>query len=197
MDLLVPIYVQESLHRYHHPKSSIPQDSLQPYVHPKYGNNPQNTKLPYESPVISDIKQKILQQIVGIFLYYEFTVDPPHHCYRPQPPGHGPTKGKRKNFQVNDAFYQLLSNTPQCETQNQPPGRPVPAGQGRAGRPRKHSSVRRDSRGKRTVVRGKGEGVGGGRKRDGHHARLEREFERRRRHAFPGESLPDESRDSC
>ena len=37
-----------------------------------------------------------------------------------------------------------------------------PAGRGRAGRPRKHSSVRRESGGKRTVVRGKGEGGGGG-----------------------------------
>ena len=30
--------------------------------------------------------------------------------------------------------------------------------------------------------------MGGGRQRDGHHARLEREFERRRRHAFPGDA---------
>ena len=30
-----------------------------------------------------------------------------------------------------------------------------------------------------------------------HNFGRKREFERRRRHAFPGESLPDESRDSC
>ena len=44
------------------------------------------------------------------------------------------------------------------ETSKQPTGRPGPAGQGRSEQQRKYSSVRRESRGKSTVVRGKGEG---------------------------------------
>ena len=46
-----------------------------------------------------------------------------------------------------------------------PTGRPGPAGCGRAERPRKYSSVRREGSGTRTIVRGKG---GGGAERDGH-----------------------------
>ena len=41
----------------------------------------------------------------------------------------------------------------------QPTGRPGPAGQGRAERPQKYSSVRRESIGKRMVVQGKGLGL--------------------------------------
>ena len=54
------------------------------------------------------------------------------------------------------------------ETSKQPAERPGPAEQGSAERPRKYSPVRRESRGTRSVVQGKGEGGGGGRQRDGH-----------------------------
>ena len=50
------------------------------------------------------------------------------------------------------------------ETSKQPEGQPVPAGQGSAERPRKYSPVRRESKGTRSVVRGKGEGGGGQKK---------------------------------
>ena len=50
------------------------------------------------------------------------------------------------------------------ETSKHSAGRPDPAGQGRAERPRKYSPVTRENRGTSTVVRGKWEGGGGGRK---------------------------------
>ena len=43
----------------------------------------------------------------------------------------------------------------------QTPGRPGPAEQGSAERSRKDSPVRRESKGTRSVIRGKGEGEGG------------------------------------
>ena len=49
-----------------------------------------------------------------------------------------------------------------------PTGRPGPAGCGRAERPQKYSSLHKEGSGTRTVVQGKGEGVGGGAVRDGH-----------------------------
>ena len=77
------------------------------------------------------------------------------------------------------------------ETSKQPAGRPGPAGQGSAERPRKYSPVRRESRGTRTVVRVKGEG-GGGADRETGTAGIEREVERQRRHAFPGDERRDD-----
>ena len=64
----------------------------------------------------------------------------------------------------------------------QPTGRPGPAGQGRAERPRKYSSVRRESRGTSTFVRGKGEEGGGQTVRQAPQE-SKRELERQRRHA--------------
>ena len=64
------------------------------------------------------------------------------------------------------------------ETSKQPAGRPGPEGQGSAERPQKYSPVRRESRGTRSVVRGKGE-VGGAEGRETGTARIKREVERR------------------
>ena len=56
----------------------------------------------------------------------------------------------------------------------QPPGRPGPAGQGHTERSRKYSSVRRDSIGTSTVVRGRG-GVGQTERRAPQESKRERE----------------------
>ena len=53
-----------------------------------------------------------------------------------------------------------------------PTGSPGPAGCGRAERPQKYSSVRREGSGTCTVVRGKGEGWGG-EERDRHHEKFD------------------------
>ena len=61
----------------------------------------------------------------------------------------------------------------------------IQAGQGRAERPQKYSPVRRESRGTRSVVRGKGEGVGGGIQRDRHRRICEGSRASKKAH-FPG-----------
>ena len=81
-------------------------------------------------------------------------------CYLPCVGYYGPRRWWPMNREGGQGHRRGL------ETVMNPTGRPGPAGWGRAERPQKYSSVRREGIGTRTVVRGKGEG---GTDRDGHH----------------------------
>ena len=72
----MPGYVHAALHSFQHEKPKIPQDSPYPWTQPKYGEK--NKMLFEKAPAgkLDDNNQKILQNIVGSFLYYDRAVDP-------------------------------------------------------------------------------------------------------------------------
>ena len=72
----MPGYVEASLHKFQHPWLSHLEDS--PYKHniPQYGSKVQLMDPINNSPPLSHDSHKLIQQVVGTFLYYAHAVDP-------------------------------------------------------------------------------------------------------------------------
>jgi len=70
----MPGYVTKNLQRFNHSPPAEPQHAPHSYTPPKYGVKKQMAEVD-ESPPITDAQKKLLQQIVGVFLYYGRAID--------------------------------------------------------------------------------------------------------------------------
>ena len=70
-------YVKEALHKFQHPTTSQPQNSLHQCNPPNYGTTaPQLAHQSPESTKIPPTESSTVQQVLGTFLYYARAVDP-------------------------------------------------------------------------------------------------------------------------
>jgi hypothetical protein len=76
VDLSMPNYVREALHKFQHHSPLLAQDSPHEWTKPAYGQKIQYTAPPDLLPVLSTADTTRIQQIVGTFLYYARAVDP-------------------------------------------------------------------------------------------------------------------------
>ena len=71
----MPRYVQDALARFQHNAPTKPEYALHLHTPIKYGKNEQMGMLEDTDPTILDNEKKIVQQVVGSFLYYAQVVD--------------------------------------------------------------------------------------------------------------------------
>jgi hypothetical protein len=71
----MPDYVTKALTRFNHPPPSRPQHSPHAWLKPQYGAKTQLTPPIDHSPSLSPKEVELLQQIIGVFLYYGRAVD--------------------------------------------------------------------------------------------------------------------------
>ena len=76
VQISMPGYVRTALHSFQRKKTKRPQDSPYSWTQPIYEKN--NQMIPEKAPAkkMDDNNQKILQKIVGNFIYYTRAVDP-------------------------------------------------------------------------------------------------------------------------
>jgi hypothetical protein len=75
VDLSMPDYVSKALTRFNHPPPSRPQNAPHSWTKPQYGAKTQLTPLPDQSPALNPKEVELLQQIIGVFLYYGRAID--------------------------------------------------------------------------------------------------------------------------
>ena len=75
-DLSMPGYVQQALHKFHHPPPNKPQDSPYPATVKQYGVQVQLTDPIDTSARLPAHEIKRLQQIIGTFLFYSRAINP-------------------------------------------------------------------------------------------------------------------------
>jgi hypothetical protein len=75
VDLLMPGYIQQALHKFQHPHPTRPQHSHHQHKEIKYGAQSQLTDPSDDSPLLPKEGIKRLQQIFGTLLYYAGVVD--------------------------------------------------------------------------------------------------------------------------
>jgi hypothetical protein len=76
VDVSMPGYVAAALHRFQHAKPSRRQDAPHAWTQPTYGAKIQFAEDDDNSPLLSPLTTNLVQQIVGVFLYYAIAVDP-------------------------------------------------------------------------------------------------------------------------
>ena len=69
------LYVKESLILFNHAVPRTPQDQPHPQIKPKYGQKGQYTKEEDASPPLNATKNKLVQEVLGVFLYYGRAID--------------------------------------------------------------------------------------------------------------------------
>jgi hypothetical protein len=74
--LSMPGYVEAALRQFLHDPPSKPTHGPSHYTAPVYGNHTQMTDAPDNTPALTPDQQKLLQRVVGKFLYYGRAVDP-------------------------------------------------------------------------------------------------------------------------
>ena len=70
VELSIPNYVKEVLHKSQHPKPTRTQHAPHPWVQNVYGKHQQLVDNPPPLPQLSKFETKLIQQKVGTFLYY-------------------------------------------------------------------------------------------------------------------------------
>jgi hypothetical protein len=75
VDLSMPGYIQQALHKFHHPNPTRPQHAPHQHKEIKYGAQSQLTDPSDNSPLLPKEGIKRLQQIIGTLLYYARAVD--------------------------------------------------------------------------------------------------------------------------
>ena len=75
VDISMPKYFGDALHKFQHAKPKRPQDSSHPWVIPTYGARTQYAKTEDTSPVLPPKQINRIQQVIGTFLYYAIAVD--------------------------------------------------------------------------------------------------------------------------
>ena len=75
VDLSIPGYIQNVLHKYHHKPSRRKQYSPHPYQNIVYGQKVQKPTRIDNSPKLNDKDKKYVQQVIGALLYYARTID--------------------------------------------------------------------------------------------------------------------------
>jgi hypothetical protein len=76
VDLSMPGYIKDSLHKYQHPMPKLPQHAPQNWTVPAYGRSIQYAPLPDASPPAMSQAITRAQAIVGTLLYNARAVDP-------------------------------------------------------------------------------------------------------------------------
>jgi hypothetical protein len=76
VDLYMPGYIKEALHKYQHPAPARPEHAPHGWNPPIYGAKTQFVSDPTPSPALSDKDINKLQQLTGTLLYYARAVDP-------------------------------------------------------------------------------------------------------------------------
>jgi hypothetical protein len=75
VDLSMPGYIERALRRFQHPAPARPQHSPYAWMPPKYGVSTQLTDAPDNSPPLIPSAITLLQQIIGVLLYYARILD--------------------------------------------------------------------------------------------------------------------------
>jgi hypothetical protein len=73
--LSMPGYVKDALHIFQHPRPKKPQHAPSPWTQPIYGKHTQMSKAHDTSAPLNKGRVKILQKVVGKFLFYARAVD--------------------------------------------------------------------------------------------------------------------------
>ena len=76
VDLSMPGYVAEELHKFQPPPLTKKQDAPHPWNRPIYGAHTQYATPDNDSPLLPPATISQVEQIVGTFLYYVLAVDP-------------------------------------------------------------------------------------------------------------------------
>jgi hypothetical protein len=76
VDLSMPGYIDEALHRFQHPAPSRPHHSPSKWTEPIYGAKVQYADNPDVSPPLDAKAVTFVQRVVGTLLYYAFAIDP-------------------------------------------------------------------------------------------------------------------------
>jgi hypothetical protein len=76
VNLSMPGYIKDTLHKYQHPAPTRPEHSPHTWNPPIYGAKTQFVNDPTTSPTLSDKDVNKLQQLTGTLLYYTRVVDP-------------------------------------------------------------------------------------------------------------------------
>ena len=76
VELSMPGYVEQALHKFQHPLPSRPEDCPHPAPYRKYGPDSQLTPPPDDSDRLDAAGINRIQQIIGTLLYYARAVDP-------------------------------------------------------------------------------------------------------------------------
>ncbi len=72
----MPDYVERALARFGHPIPTTPQCQPRQHAIPTYGATVQYAKQDDTSKCLSPTKKNIIQEMIGVFLYYGHAVDP-------------------------------------------------------------------------------------------------------------------------
>ena len=75
VDVSMPGYIPEALHRFQHPKPTRRQDAPHQWSKPTYGASVQYATNPDDTPVLPAKALRFVQQVVGTLLYYAMAVD--------------------------------------------------------------------------------------------------------------------------
>jgi hypothetical protein len=75
VDVSMPRYIKEALHKYQHPAPTYPEHALHQWNPPVYGTKTQYVEDTKDSPALSPKDVTRLQQLGGTLLYYARTVD--------------------------------------------------------------------------------------------------------------------------
>lgn len=76
VDISMPGYYEKALQRFQHPTPMVPEDSPHAWDPPKYGATVQYAENPDISPTVDVAKTKLVQEVIGTFLYSARAVDP-------------------------------------------------------------------------------------------------------------------------
>jgi hypothetical protein len=71
----MPLYAKNGLKQFQHPPPIVPQDQPHPHVHKTYGAKVQHAKAPDNSPPLDKVGEKIIQEVIGVFLFLARAVD--------------------------------------------------------------------------------------------------------------------------
>jgi len=75
VELSMPGYVEKALQRFNHPQPTRPEHSPHNHAEIQYGAKQQLTAAPDKSPPLNEPDIKLLQEIIGTFLYYARAID--------------------------------------------------------------------------------------------------------------------------
>ena len=73
--LSILLYVKEALIIFNHAVPRQTQDQPHPHINPNYGQKLQYTKEEYASPPLTAAKNKLVQEVIGVLLYYGRATD--------------------------------------------------------------------------------------------------------------------------
>ena len=77
LDISIPGYVKDALHKFQHPAPTRPQHTPHQWAAPKYGStDPQMAHSTDDSPALNPYEANTVHQVVGAFLYHARAVDP-------------------------------------------------------------------------------------------------------------------------